>query len=228
MEEVLRLSMASYWWNKALAQKSSPPPLSLESHILTSRLWIWRRTSNQKEKAPPYQMTDMLKDLLALSHTPRWTTHPVHRPQSVAEHSYRVAVISKAILDGILVDDHKHASTIMWALVHDGPEAKTGDVPSPIKHAWGREKLYEFERKVCPWYSKPRVDSCAAVVVSLADTIEALSWIKHYGHGLRDRFDDEQIEHQLNRRIWTEAKIQEANFGGIEEAVRRVMQIVCP
>lgn len=173
--------------------------------------------------------TTKLKDLLALSHTPRWTTHPVHRPQSVAEHSYRVAVIAMAIASPL-----QHGSPwelldlITWALEHDGPEAKTGDVPSPLKSALGREMLYNFEKQICPWYEKPPANSLAHVVVGLADTIEALSWIKHYGHGFRDRFDDEQIEHQLQRRIWTDVKEQEKNFVGIEEAVRKVMQQVCP
>lgn len=168
----------------------------------------------------------MLEDLLALSHVPRWCTHPVHRPQSVAEHSYRVTVISKAILDGLHVDSQDHANTIMWALVHDGPEAKTGDLPSPIKGMISDLDVYEY--RVCSWYQRPNPNTCAVAVVGLADTIEALSWLRHYGHGFRDRFDDEQIEHKLQRRIWTEAKKWEEHFVGIEEAVRKVMQTVCP
>jgi hypothetical protein len=169
-----------------------------------------------------------LRDLLALSHTPRWTTHPIHRPQSVAEHSYRVTVIAKALLDEMHVDAVDAYGTIIWALVHDGPEAKTGDIPSPLKSVLGRDALYAFEKQICPWYTKPLPNSCATVVVGLADTIEALSWIKHYGHGLRDRFDDEQIEHQLQRRIWTDAEEQEKNFVGIKEAVKKIMHTVCP
>lgn len=168
---------------------------------------------------------EMLRDLLALSHVPRWVTHPVARPQTVADHSFRVTVITKAILDGLNVEAKDHSNTIMWALVHDGPEAKTGDVPSPLKvHI--KATLGSIERKVCSWYVPPDEGSLPDVIVKLADTIEAWTWLRHYGHGFKDRFDGEQIETKLNRRIWSIVAECKDDIPGLEEAVSAVLREV--
>ena len=72
--------------------------------------------------------TDFLHEAGHLKHTPRagWQLAGL-RPESVAEHSYRVAVIAYVIatMEGANAD---RAATL--AAFHDLPEARTGDVPS--------------------------------------------------------------------------------------------------
>lgn len=173
---------------------------------------------------------EMLRDLLALSHVPRWTTHPVARPQSVAEHSYRTAAITMAILDALPETSRVHINvqaTVRWAISHDGPEAKTGDVPSPVKAAIGKETLQALELRVCEWYRQelPEPLGDTEIIVGLADTIEALSWLSRYGHAFRDRFDSERIETKLTRRIWQQVAESEQDIPGLQVAVQKVMEV---
>lgn len=172
---------------------------------------------------------EMLRDLLALSHVPRWTTHPVARPQSVAEHSYRVAVIAMHLASRCNLKVPAMYDVVWWALIHDGPEAKTGDVPSPFKvHI--KKQLRDVEFQVCPWYQEAvesmalEDDSITPAIVQIADAIEAYSWLHRYGTGFKDRFDRESIEHKLTRTIWTLAEA--APIDGLKDAVRELMSEV--
>ena len=68
-----------------------------------------------------------------LKRTPRtgWTLAGVRGPESVAEHSHRVAVLAYCIAHTEGADANLAA---VLGLFHDVPEARTGDVPSVGKH----------------------------------------------------------------------------------------------
>lgn len=178
----------------------------------------------------------MWVDLLDLSHVRRWQTHPVAKDQSVAEHSYRVCIIALMIYEAMPISSGNkwpfEARLMRWALVHDGPEVKTGDLPNPAKRIIGREAWRKLEFAACPWYEAevPPEPSLESVLVGLADTLEALSWLKRYGTGFKDRFNGEHIEGQLHHRIMTEAERAERELGykGLQEAVCQVMKMVVP
>lgn len=86
-----------------------------------------------------------LVDLLALSHVPRWAIVPMLRPQSVAEHSYRVTVILAWLTNQIhtthpLPDggpDYMGPRSWSYAMAHDVEECRTGDIPGPAKRRLG-------------------------------------------------------------------------------------------
>lgn len=158
-----------------------------------------------------------------LSHVPRWCTHPVTRPQSVAEHSFRVAVIARELVF-YLREDELVNDVILWSIEHDAPESKTGDMPRPFKTMVGREVIAKLEIEACSWFRHPP-SQFVADVVSLADAVEALSWICTYGNGLKDKFTYEGLENQLRRRVYTQA---EALGNEWVEALSKILAEVAP
>lgn len=153
-----------------------------------------------------------LKDLLNLSHVPRWCITPVLKPQSVAEHSYRVAIIATEIARQVHVDIRE---VVAWALVHDAPESYTGDIPSPFKH-FLRDRNVNIDAPsviLCPWLDKEMPSGALIVcIVKLADSIEALSWISAYGVAEKCRYNGDRIDQQLRERIHREAAEAEKTY----------------
>lgn len=149
-----------------------------------------------------------IQDLLALSHVPRWGVVPVTRPQSVAEHSFRVAAIAMEICRYINGEELPSAGiieyhVILWALVHDAPESETGDFPSTIKDDFGVKILKVFEDARCPWIGKMRmrIHPLEAAIVGVADKIEAILWIRIWGVGPKARYAEERDTAILRARV---------------------------
>lgn len=168
---------------------------------------------------------NQLLDLLALSHVPRWTIIATSRQQSVAEHSYRVAVIAQFIVDRIKnINDRNGMTLLRWAIMHDGPEAKTGDVPTPFKRMLNEAGGYDVhEAKACGWYSleKGMVPAVKKSIVSLADTVEAISFISKWGIGeMAKRITDE-----MKKRLVLEAEAFEEEFD-VDGIVHMVQYLV--
>lgn len=82
--------------------------------------------------------------LLHLSYVDRWVIAPTRRHQSVAEHSYRVAVIALALVGwrhpSVIPGEYvgmglTEREVVMAAVLHDSEEVLTGDIPGPQKSA---------------------------------------------------------------------------------------------
>ncbi len=115
--------------------------------------------------------------MLNLSYVKRWVITDNLREISVAEHSYRVAVIAMALIETYrsiifatetiaAAGTHPYINSdwvIRSCLCHDVEEAYTGDVPGPDKD------------KTKPW-PDPRTMDKGAIVVKLADIIETWTW----------------------------------------------------
>lgn len=123
----------------------------------------------------PKQSPEMMNDLLALSHVPRWVIVSTSRPQSVAEHSFRVAIILLEICKRIGVGCEQ--STLQWALMHDGAESRTGDLPMGI------DVPKDVEYRECPWLEGQQVYARGRILVKLADLVETATWISRWGVG---------------------------------------------
>lgn len=63
----------------------------------------------------------------------RWSTTPCIHRQSIAEHSFYVALYTDAITHLLKWDDRLRYHALHWALVHDMPETVTSDIPGPVK-----------------------------------------------------------------------------------------------
>lgn len=83
-------------------------------------------------------MADIFDHILnrSLAHITRFSAHPQHFEESVAEHSFFTAYIT-AILCHLLKEQEEKIDTakaVSMALVHDVEEMFSGDILSPFKH----------------------------------------------------------------------------------------------
>lgn len=171
-------------------------------------------------------MSSKMEDMLMLTHVPRWGTVPAPKEQSVAEHSFGVAVIAMELATFRPHPEAWLGRVAMWALHHDAAESYTGDLPSPFKKRF--EDVGKYEMEVCPWMveAKLSTDEEIRVVVKLADTIEALAWINKWAPNAKWRHPDQPnryIEEVLRERIHTEARAWEHHFPGIRAKVEDIL-----
>lgn len=123
-------------------------------------------------------------DLLRLADVPRWVIVPMKRRQSVAEHSFRVAVIAGELAAYWMGKKGPGVEVVMAAIVHDADEAYTGDVPGNLKRNYptlkeNLERIAIRERgSPIPSYTPE-----AAAVVKLADVVETVTYLMMWGLG---------------------------------------------
>ena len=120
-----------------------------------------------------------LKDRLRLSSIKRWHMVDTTRVQTVADHSYGVAVIAREIWRTIGAatgnDVCSQLSVLVAALDHDADEVFTGDCHNPSKLS-----AEDFAAKFkCCWASA----SMQGRIVKLADLMEARHTITQIGVG---------------------------------------------
>lgn len=149
---------------------------------------------------------DQMHDLLTLCGVPRWSIVPHIKPQNVAEHSFRVAVIAYALISKIPVFKNYTNEAIKWAILHDAPERFTADIPTPAKKIISPDRLAIMEYDACPWYlpmlTNLRCSSAPVVaVVALADLLEAITFIDGYGEGTITRAVVNQLYSQVGEMV---------------------------
>jgi putative hydrolase of HD superfamily len=93
----------------------------------------------------PDGLINFLAELMRLKSTPRigWLLRGVRDVESVAAHSFGVAVIAMLLADrararGVQVNVER---LLRMALLHDLTETRTGDLPSTIKRYFGKEAI---------------------------------------------------------------------------------------
>jgi putative hydrolase of HD superfamily len=152
---------------------------------------------------------EFLKNVGKLKSTPRtgWVESGIQEPESVADHSFRTAVLAMLLADLQGLDSGKAAK---MALLHDLAEALTGDLTPENKSQMGVAFLTEEEEAMeqllsnlprvvaesyeALWGELHRGSSPEAKVVALADKVEMLLQASEYeGEGV----DPSQLE-----RFW--------------------------
>tara|TARA_R110000744_G_C19371646_1_gene562790 strand:+ start:22958 stop:23494 length:537 start_codon:yes stop_codon:yes gene_type:complete len=124
------------------------------------------------------------EEVMRLSNLKRWGIVEMSRSQSVAEHSYNVAMIAAYIVDR-LPNEARPAglreAVTNWSLVHDLPELLTGDIPTPIKEEIG-EALKKAERKLFPQIMmyKDNVGKLGLAICKVADLMEAIQFANRF------------------------------------------------
>jgi 5'-deoxynucleotidase YfbR-like HD superfamily hydrolase len=140
-----------------------------------------------------------IQDLLRLSNVSRWHIVNTIRHQTVAEHSFNVVLISRAIVENLgwydLIDEVTEA-----ALYHDSHEAILGDMPTPTKMRLGREMVEEvesgYDHKLAVGYSESVVQ-----ILKVADIIEARWFLQNNGSGRHAQEVLVRITEVLNLRL---------------------------
>jgi len=139
------------------------------------------------------RIIDTLIGVDPLSDLPRtgWLLRGVRPCESIAEHSHGVALTVMLLVDalreeGVAVDGEK---ALRMALVHDAPEAKTGDIPMPQKTEGMSAALHALEDGIAqqllpdpePWREMSAGESLEARVVKAADKIQMMTKALIYG-----------------------------------------------
>jgi len=140
-----------------------------------------------------HQILATLEALDPLGDLPRtgWVVRGVVPAETIASHTCAVAILVAMICDelratGIEVNGER---ALRMALVHDAPEAKTGDVPMPHKTPAMSAALDELEATLAAEILTPALhrdwemhagDSIEARVVAAADKIQMLAKLALY------------------------------------------------
>lgn len=168
-----------------------------------------------------------LVEKLRSGHVKRWNIVRVAREQTIAEHMYRVWLITTELCGVLEVSGAVKVTAAQWALVHDLPEVIIGDVPTPTKTAI-KEKaptlLGDLERSIdgdfFEWRTSAQLieGGLPAAIVKIADLAEASTFLRIEGLGFRAR----QIETELGaearsmikaaRETWPGPKWDEAEL----------------
>jgi len=135
-------------------------------------------------------------ELLRASHTKRWTIVSTARTQTLAEHSFNVAMVAEKLAEAIGWDITINSDNFLklqtWALMHDIPEVFTGDLPSPFKRELKRRgaDIEAVEDELAPGYGDlaDAADGTEyGMVVKLADLMEAIWFLSENGLGMHAR-----------------------------------------
>lgn len=152
----------------------------------------------------PAALVDLLEALDPLSELPRtgWVLRGVASPESIAAHSYGVAVAAMAITDalrdeGASVDGER---VLRMALLHDAAEARTGDIPMPAKTSALRDALHTMEAAAVEamlpepyaevWTEAESKESLEARIVKAADKVQMMVKLRIYEKQQRGRLDE--------------------------------------
>jgi putative hydrolase of HD superfamily len=174
------------------------------------------------------ELVQLFDRLAALPRT-GWLLRGVVDPESIAEHSYGVAVVAALIVDdlrarGQTVDGER---VLRMALVHDIAEAFTGDIPMPAKSDALRTALAEAEETTLAAVLPPaqlalwkEAEACATLearIVKAADKLQMI--IKALTYTQQKRGDLAEFFEGKNRRTMDLAFV-EAVLAEVDERRR--------
>jgi len=151
------------------------------------------------------RIIDTMLGLDPLAELPRtgWLLRGVRPCESIADHSFGVALVALLLTDalregGQAVDGER---VLRMALVHDAPEARTGDMPLPSKTAEAAKALGELERRLAgellpaplaaAWGEAELGESLEARIVKAADKLQLM--IKVLAYSAQGRGDLEEF-----------------------------------
>jgi len=147
-------------------------------------------------------------------HVRRWHIVATSREQTIAEHMYRVGLITEELLRVLGLLDWGNSITLNameWARVHDLHEVVTGDMPSNAKRMLGEggrqlldrtahavdQSISDLAFCVSPDGECP----LAGYIVKVADLAEACGWIRDFGVGAHARQVYDGLRQALSRAI---------------------------
>lgn len=145
-----------------------------------------------------------VQDILRAQHVHRWTIVNTSRPQNLAEHTFGVVAIARAIAREYGIDD---INIMKYAFDHDLDEILSGDIPTPAKDRLGIRDDYKGK-------NKEKCSNEEIAIVAIADVMEAVYYLNEHGLGQHaSKVMDGMID-RLNQRIalyaGTNRKLQDA------------------
>lgn len=161
-------------------------------------------------------------DLARAGHVTRWHSVRVGRPQTLAEHHYLVSMFTNKLAKDILpkITDTDRLRMVEYAMWHDLPEIICGDLPSPLKRRIEQlcpdnNPIEKIEEQIAPWLialkKKIQVKPEQALIIKLADLIDAVLFIEQEGIGNHAMMVAKQLRQQFQEKIQF-AKIEMPKF----------------
>lgn len=133
-----------------------------------------------------------IADLYRLAEIKRWHIVHLNQKQSVAEHSFFVALLAMRLASAIGAPVGR---TVQYALLHDAEEAWTGDIPSPVKQYVEKAKI-PVKEMMGDMYTEPH-SPIVAHVVKIADMAESMKFLVRHG----DSRHTIQVKDDLSSRL---------------------------
>ena len=158
---------------------------------------------SKKNTAESKEVISFLSELMRLKSVPRigWLLRGVRDVESVAAHSFGVAVVAMALADraserGIKVNVER---VLRMALMHDLTETRTGDLPSTIKQYFGKKNVKAADHLIANevfsgmgsigkqylelWQDYEQRESIESKIVKAADKLDLLLQSVEYEKG---------------------------------------------
>ncbi len=140
------------------------------------------------------QIIDTVMHLDTLSELPRtgWLLRGVRPCESIADHSLGVALVAMMLTDAMRAEGQSvdGERVLRMAVLHDAPEAKTGDVPMPSKTPELSRALDQLEMQIAKgllpedlfanWQEAEAGESLEARIVRAADKIQMMIKVMVY------------------------------------------------
>lgn len=120
-----------------------------------------------------------------LAHVPRWSILPTIQNQSVAEHSFYVALYASHILLKLNLDGKYLMPALRHAIEHDRDECYMSDIPGPAKRGCidpDKSYIYKTKENLRRFESNDFSDDKIAVAVrKVADLMDEYAFWKEEG-----------------------------------------------
>lgn len=143
-------------------------------------------------------------EFLRASHIKRWGIVLTHDQQSIATHMYRVWTLVRqwGPRIGLAPDDQRLAEE--WALTHDLPEIRTGDMPTPHKTPEVKRWLQRVEYEIYPPLGATEEvmhDRQVADFCKFCDTAESILYLSANGAGAHATSVTRLLTAQMQERL---------------------------
>lgn len=150
------------------------------------------------------RILDTVIALDTLADLPRtgWLLRGVRPCESIADHTFGVALVALLLVDALRAEGHvvDGERVLAMAIVHDAPEARTGDIPMPSKTAEIEHAVDELEqrlvRELLPealaarWREAEAGQTLEARIVKAADKLQMMIKAHVYERQGRGRLDE--------------------------------------
>jgi putative hydrolase of HD superfamily len=163
---------------------------------------------------------DFLTELMRLKAVPRmgWLLRGIRDVESVADHSFGVALIAMLLADraracGLDVNSER---ILRMALLHDLTEARTGDLPNTIKRYFDRDALHDADALAARemlddlelgasylelWQEYEERKTLESRIVKIADKLDLLFQAREYEKGGAKNTDEFWLNTDLDLNV---------------------------
>lgn len=144
-----------------------------------------------------------LDEQFRMSEVRRWHVINTTREQSLADHSFQVAMLTRLLiaeLKSFTVGEAYHA--MIMALTHDAPEVWMGDTPTCAKQfSPPVEKTSVMLYRVNADALSPEKQGMVEQIIKIADTMEALVWLSQNHTGTHSIKVLKELQARLSRLL---------------------------